>query len=109
MGRPLHWYDAQCYGFTEEESGSFCRRIRLLSNEAKRLGLSRRQQIHHVFSKWRRCATHTRVKNRYLEPPARHPSTEEAKLHLIALGMGENDTEALYKAIMRQYNSKVER
>lgn len=98
----------QCYGFTEEESRLILQAYRLLSNEAKRLGLSRRQQIHHVFSKMAALCDAYSGEKPIFRAAARHPSTEEAKLHLIALGMGENDTEALYKAIMRQYNSKVD-
>ncbi len=98
----------QCYGFTEEESRLILQAYRLLSNEAKRLGLSRQQQIHHVFSNMAAlCDAYSGEKPMWYAA-ARHPSTEEAKLHLIALGMGENDTEALYKAIIRQYNSKVD-
>lgn len=98
----------QCYGFTEEESRLILQAYRLLSNEAKRLGLSRQQQIHHVFSKMAALCDAYSGEKPIWEAAARHPSTEEAKLHLIELGMGKNDTEALYKAIMRQYNSKVD-
>ena len=98
----------QCYGFTEEESRLILQAYRLLSNEAKRLGLSRQQQIHHVFSKMAALCDAYSGEKPIWEAAARHPSTEEAKLHLIELGMGKNDTEALYKAIMRQYNSQVD-
>lgn len=98
----------QCYGFTEEESELILQAYRLLSNEAKRLGLSRQQQIHHVFSKMAALCDAYSGENFIFRAAARHPSTEEAKLHLIALGMGENDTEALYKAIMRQYYSQID-
>ncbi len=97
---------AQSYGFTEEESQLILQAYQLLANAAKRQGLPRQQQIHYIFSNLAALCDAYSGANLLWKLAASHPATEVAKSNLIELGMSEDDVEALYAAIMQQYESE---